>query len=188
MKAFGTCSPDIELVEIPPITSIQEYSKFIIKELVNYVDTTHVLCTQWDAFILNCQAWTSEWLEYDYIGAPWWFHDSKNVGNGGFSLRSKKFLQAACKLPLKGFHPEDVILCRTYKHLLSSCGIQFASEDSAVKFSLEGNVQHGFKWNGQFGFHDFSMTDISAWEGYNDLVKDEEMRKIQFNILHPNHH
>jgi len=154
----------IRLVPIPAVASIQAYSKFMIQELHKYVDTDFALCTQWDAWVLNADAWTDDFLKYDYIGAPWWFGDEKNVGNGGFSLRSKKFLQASSRLPIKNFHPEDLILCRTYKTLLLSAGCTFAPEGLASQFSLEGNAKYGSKWRNQFGFHDLEMTDISAWK------------------------
>lgn len=165
---------------VDDITTIQEYSKFMIKELVKYVDTDFVLCTQWDAYILNPDAWDEAFLQYDYIGAPWWFQDGDIVGNGGFSLRSKRFLQVCSKLPLRNFHPEDLVLCRTYSNLLKSKGIRFAPESLATKFSREGNQKYGHRWQSELGFHDYEMTDISAWKGYDDLVKDPELKKIQF--------
>lgn len=151
----------LEVIPIEPLTSIQAVSKFMIQEMHKYVDTDFALCTQWDAFVLNHEAWTEEFLEYDYVGAPWWFNDEKNVGNGGFSLRSKRYMEETSKLPIRNFHPEDLVLCRTYRHLLY--GLQFCPESLASKFSLEGNVKYGYKWQSQFGFHDYAMTDISSW-------------------------
>lgn len=165
-------SPLIEIQTIPPIKTIQEYSRFMIKELYNYVETPFALCTQWDAFVLNANAWTEEFLQYDYCGAPWWFQDHKNVGNGGFSLRSKKFLKVCSELPIKNFHPEDLVLCRTYRNLIESKGIRIAPEQLAARFSLEGNAKYNRKWNGStFGFHDLEMTDISNWSGYNEFMQ-----------------
>lgn len=150
-------------VSIPHIGSIQEYSKFMIRELVNYVDTEYVLCVQWDAYILNPDAWTDDYLQYDYIGAPWWFSDDRNVGNGGFSLRSAKFLREVSKMPARNYHPEDVVCCRLMNKYLTNKGIKFAPEELAHRFSHEGNAKYDRTWRKQFGFHDFEMTDISAW-------------------------
>ena len=143
----------------------------MVKDLVNYVDTDFALCTQWDAFVLNYKAWEDKFLEYDYIGAPWWFEDGNNVGNGGFSLRSKAFLEASSSLPIRNFHPEDLIICRTYRNLLRKT-ISFAPEQVAAQFSLEGNRKYGQRWRSQFGFHDLEITDISAWEGYKDFINE----------------
>ena len=60
---------DPRIVNIPQIKSIAEYSKFIVKDLANYFDTTHVLIIQWDGFIINPDKWTDDFLRYDYIGA-----------------------------------------------------------------------------------------------------------------------
>lgn len=150
-------------VRIPHIGTIQDYSKFMIRELVNYVDTEYVLCVQWDAYLLNPDAWTDDYLQYDYVGAPWWFSDDRNVGNGGFSLRSAKFLREVSEMPARNYHPEDVVCCRLMNKYLTDKGIKFAPESVAHKFSHEGNQKYGRTWRNQFGFHDFEMTDISAW-------------------------
>lgn len=169
---------NLQVETIEPIDNIRAYSKFMIRKLVNYVSTPHVLCTQWDGFIVNHKAWSDDWLNYDYIGAPWWFNDSKTVGNGGFSLRSKRFLKAASNLPIKNFHPEDLVTCRTYRHLLSASGIQFAPENTAERFSLEGNATHHPRWNGQFGWHDSEMTDLSNYKGElpEEVEKEQQQR------------
>lgn len=171
-------------IPISPINSIQDYSKFMIRELHNYVDTEFALCIQWDSYILNPGAWTNDWLRYDYIGAPWWFSDHRNVGNGGFSLRSRHFLQTVSSMPAKNYHPEDVVCCRLMNKYLTDKGIEFAPEEVAHRFSHEGNQKYKYFWKQNFGFHDYTMTDISAWEGYNELIKDEAMRKMQFREIH----
>jgi hypothetical protein len=61
------------------IDSIEAYSHFIVKELDAYVETEYVLVIQYDGFILNPEAWTDEFLKYDYVGAPWWYEDGWNV-------------------------------------------------------------------------------------------------------------
>ncbi len=157
------------VVYIKHIGSIEEYSQFVMKELANFVDTSHVLLIQYDGFILNPTAWTKEFLEYDYIGAPWWYADGKDVGNGGFSLRSKKlldFLSNDTRITLT--NPEDFHIGRTYRPLLEQQGIRFAPEELAKKFSIEGiskNKQpHSNNvWTCEFGFHGLWKTDISTW-------------------------
>jgi len=86
------------------------------------------------------------------------------VGNGGFSLRSKKFLETSAKLMKEGkipkIHPEDVSLCIWHKDLLDKEGISIAPPDLAGKFSIEGDDQ---EYDKQFGFHGFSWTNIDKW-------------------------
>src|ERR1700722_4665835 len=64
-------SDDPRVIGIPKKQSVQEYSKFAIAELDTYIQTSHALIIQYDGFILNPQAWSDEFLEYDYVGSPW---------------------------------------------------------------------------------------------------------------------
>lgn len=155
------------VVQIEHIGTIEKYSEFIIKELFRYVDTEFVLIIQYDGFILNPNSWEDDFLNYDYIGAPWWYSNGMNVGNGGFSLRSKKLMQILAEDDkIRIFHPEDHHICITYRVYLESLGIKFASESLSRKFSIEANYKEGFTWNGQFGFHSYA-TDLSRWRMYS---------------------
>ncbi len=152
-----------------------------MNELYQYVDTTHVLLVQYDGFILNPDAWTDEYLDYDYIGAPWLVADWSVtnfsfpqelvgkfvVGNGGFSLRSKKLLILISKLAQEGkiskLHPEDVSLCVWHRQFLEEKGVKFAPVSLAKKFGFESESKDNYSWDGQFGFHGLKWTDISKW-------------------------
>jgi len=158
------------VVQIDHINSLKEYSEFILRRLDDYFTTSHVLLIQYDGFILNPAKWTDEFLKYDYIGAPWWYKDSRNVGNGGFSLRSKKLTSMLkTDAQIKKLHPEDHRICRTYGDYLKHRGIKFAPEALAAQFAIEGclgvfrPVKFGNVWTDEFGFHGLSRTDISNW-------------------------
>jgi hypothetical protein len=100
--------------------------------------------------------WINEFTDYDYIGAPWWY-DSNNVGNGGFSLRSMKLLQALQDCRLTDLHPEDDRICRKYRELLEiSYNIKFAPETVAKVFSFEPNQKTTHIKTNCFGFHGIS--------------------------------
>lgn len=170
-----------QVVKISPINSLEEYSHFVLWELDKYIETDYVLIVQHDGFILNPQAWTDEFLNYDYIGAPWLVADwavknydfpvelvgSYLVGNGGFSLRSKKLLSVAAKLAQQGslsrYNPEDTAISLYHRALFESEGIKFAPVEIAKCFSFEGESLDDYAWNGQFGFHGLKWTDISKW-------------------------
>lgn len=171
-----------DVVKIRPITSVEDYSEFAITQLNNYVDTSHVLIIQYDGFILNPKAWTDEYLEYDYIGSPLYINDwavnsfnlnpltkgSWVVGNGGFSLRSKKLLQAIETMgrenKISVYHPEDVTICIKLREELEERGIKFAPLKLAEKFSFEyGTLNNKIAWTDEFGFHGLKWSDISAW-------------------------
>ncbi len=170
-----------KIIKINPINSLEEYSHFVLWELDKYVETTHVLIVQYDGFILNSQAWTDKFLEYDYLGAPWLVADwsvqkydfpadllgTYLVGNGGFSLRSKRLLSLIAELAKNGelirYNPEDTAICVYYRQLFEDKGIKFAPVDLAKQFSFEGESLSDYAWSGQFGFHGLKWTDISQW-------------------------
>jgi hypothetical protein len=148
--------PDIQIQHVN-IPSYQEYSRFCIKRLNEYVDTDFCLIYHTDGFIINPHLWTDEFLQYDYIGAPWplyfnWVDPNKRVGNGGFCLRSKKFLEESSKLNYTGGN-EDYQLCYVFDEVLKRNGIKFAPVELASKFSLEMNTELNDDINKVFGFH-----------------------------------
>jgi hypothetical protein len=152
---LSNCPPPAEAEgirwrRIEPIRSRDDYSRFMLRNLVEHIRTPHALCVQWDGYVLDGGAWDPAFLDYDYIGAPWpHFHDAHNVGNGGFSLRSRRLLEASRVLPLDPPLLEDVIICRRCRPDLERQGIRFAPEAVARRFSYERMDPLGR----QFGFH-----------------------------------
>ncbi len=156
-------SKDKNIINIPHL-SYEGISRFLIKDLHKFFDTSHVLIFQYDGFILNPTAWSDSFLKYDYIGAPWWYDDYQNVGNGGFSLRSKRLCEIlANDERVNKFHPEDLMIGRLFRPVLEKHGILFAPECVARRFSFEGGPRVGTKWNGSFGFHHFTKTNLDDW-------------------------
>ncbi|HTJ52645.1 MAG TPA: DUF5672 family protein [Cyclobacteriaceae bacterium] len=151
-KTFN--DPDFEQIMIAPIKSKEDYSKFIIKELWHYITTTHVLIIQNDGYVLDGSVWTDEFLNYDYIGAPWFYKDGRNVGNGGFSLRSQRlmFLIGNDTSVVNTIHPEDEVICRLYRTFLESKKCLFAPEELAHQFAYECHepLQPTFGFHGNF--------------------------------------
>ena len=140
-----------------PIYSINKYSEFMIERLADYVDTDYCLVVQWDGFILNPEAWTDEFMQYDFVGAPYGQHPL-HLGNGGFSLRSKKLLDELQTLSYFNFHkgvPEDKVICQLLRPALENVGCKFPDLETAEKFSSEG------LWNGEFGFHDLNLNRVA---------------------------
>lgn len=153
--------------KIPHIDTLQKYSRFVLQDLWRYFETDFVLIVQADGFILEPRAWNPAFLGYDYIGAPWPQYNNA-VGNGGFSIRSKKLLRylAGESLLLEFYHPEDMYICRWRRAHFGQQGFTFAPYELAKDFSVE----YG-RWAGQFGFHSF-QTDLSAWGGSEILNRD----------------
>lgn len=149
------------------IKSKEDYSRYVLTELVNQIKTSHFLIIQPDGYLLNYKAWTDEFLNYDYIGAVWnWYRDSYRVGNGGFSLRSKRLhevLRDDKKIipsndkTISNFE-EDHNIARIYREYLEKKHkIVFAPENIARKFSIEAFRNPDRKYRGQLGFHGMNV-------------------------------
>jgi hypothetical protein len=140
-------------VEIGKLNSIAEYSNFVFKHLSTRIKTPYVLLVQWDGYVIDPAAWSPTFREYDYIGARWPGEaDGMSVGNGGFSLRSRKFLSAVTepRFAVDKDMNEDWLICRAYRPVLEGeYGIRFAPESVADMFSYE-NTQPN---KPSFGFH-----------------------------------
>lgn len=154
----------IKVKNCPLINNIDEYSRFMIYELKNYIETDFALIVQYDGFVINPECWDNAFFEYDYIGAPWpkdkFFNDENvniRVGNGGFSFRSKKLLELPSKLnipfkPYKGYYNEDGFLTAAHRSILLENGIKYAPVDIAGKFSKELYCEDVVNQK-TFGFH-----------------------------------
>ncbi len=145
----------ITQIVIPPIPNIDAYSSFMLRDLGKYFSSDFVLIVQWDSFILNGHVWTDDFFQYDYIGAPW-PHRPVAVGNGGFSLRSRRLINTLKKIELKCVHPEDYVICELHHdELVHKHGIKFAPEKIAAHFAFECIEPSGptFGFHGFFNFH-----------------------------------
>lgn len=160
-----TVPSTIRYEEILPLQGIDAYSEFLLKGLGKYIKTSHVLIVQWDGFVLNPQLWKNEFLAYDYIGSPWYHAGHPGmVGNGGFSLRSKKLLEALDNMsPLAG-EPEDMSICVSLrKQLEDRHDIHFAPLQTAQAFGCEYGP-----WRNAFGFH--GLHNFAHFMNDHDLL------------------
>ena len=168
------CNNDIiEFIRIPKMRNIDEWSHFIVYELNKYINSDFIILIHSDGFVVNPKSWRSEFLNYDYIGAPWplpkdnfSYRDISGkiirVGNS-VSLRSKKLLELPSKLSIPweadhGFFNEDGFLCVKNKHILEENGANFAPLDVAKYFGHESMIPEVKNIN-PFTFH--------KWEGTN---------------------
>ncbi|MEO7787297.1 MAG: DUF5672 family protein [Sphingomicrobium sp.] len=171
--------PDIQQRKIAPIRSLADYSRFMTRSLVDHVETSHLLCVQWDGYLLDSRNWDEQFLAFDYIGAPWpHFMDGHDVGNGGFSLRSRRLLEACIDLPAEADVAEDILIGRVWRDELERRGIRFAPRDVAARFAFERSVPVG----NELGFHGvFNLVNLlSAADGLH-LIKSLEPELIARN-------
>lgn len=142
---------------------------------LDYFSTSHMLKCTWDGFVLNPQLWRDAWLDYDMIGSPWPASCGFNnrVGNSGFSLQSRKFLETARRYKNSHYtrgYPADVWLCQTMYDKFKSEGVNYAPVKEAARFGWESYIESGD--NGpdkSFGFHGFGEGKSKEYH-YNKLL------------------
>jgi hypothetical protein len=169
------------------LTSKDDYSAFLLRGLLAHVRTAHVLVVQWDGYVTDPGAWDPGFLAFDYIGARWaWHSPGADVGNGGFSLRSRKLLEA---LQDPRFAPraavaEDELICREWRGALErDFGIVFAPAAVADRFAYENAAPA----TPTFGFHGvFNLwrhCDDAALVEIAGLLPAQVMRRRDFAKL-----
>ncbi len=187
-KDLGCEVINIPIKQFDRKKSFQEaYSYLTLRVMPEVVDTDYNLIVQYDGYAVNKNAWTDQFLNYDYIGAVMtWHRLKKRVGNGGFCLRSRKLYNAMKAIDLKYkledlikhknfdrlfldyFYdkfvgiglPEDIIITQVYrKQLEREHKIVFANEKIANRFSIENNLTS--KWAMKsFGFHGSKLLNF----------------------------
>jgi hypothetical protein len=170
---FDVADECVEKIE--PLRSISAYSKFMLKDLARHFDTKYVLVAQWDGFVWRNNLWDQAFLDYDYIGAPWpaqitrgEAHRAHLVGNGGFSLRSKRLQEfLANDAGIDAIDNEDVVICQFKRTYLEQAGFRFAPVELAAKFSCEGELKNTF---GQHGRNGFNMPVRPLWLKFYNLI------------------
>lgn len=132
----------------------KDSSKFTYTDLHKHVDTEYYLGIHDDGFVINPHLWTDEFFNYDYIGAPWKWEGRRNrVGNGGFVLKSKKFIELTKYLTFLG-KCDDGELTNDYYDFFVANGCKYAPVEVAMKFSLESKIPEcELNLNNCFGFH-----------------------------------
>ena len=144
--------PGLEVVTDERIRSVPDYSFFMLRGSLPLVSTSHCLVVQWDGFVLDPSMWSDDFLRFDYIGPVWphFMRDGHCIGTGGFSLRSRRLLQALLDERIEPFHPEDVCIGRGNREFLERHhGIVFADQATAHRFAVEGMYENP----SAFGFH-----------------------------------
>lgn len=167
--------PGATWVPCKPVRNYLMYNELMLKWTFPLVDTAHTLYVQYDGLAINKDCWTDDFLKYDYIGAIWPnMPITHNVGNGGFSLRSKRLLEA-CRDPAiqitdekEWVANEDHLIGATYRRLLEhKYMVKFAPASVAKQFSYETGDMSGRTF-GVHGLH--NLVYFSDDEHFNKVV------------------
>lgn len=141
-------------IKINPM-NFQGYNEFCIKELHKHVKTGHLLLIQDDGYVLHPECWTDEFFNYDYIGSPSPFKiglRDELVFNGGFSLRSKKFLELCSDFSdYQATHLGEDRFIFKHRKYFEERGVKFPSLLIGAAFSHA--YDSDFSLVKAFGFH-----------------------------------
>lgn len=143
----------VKLIWDEKCNSIDEWNRRIIQDLWKYVDTTHALLIHADGYVIRPDLWKDEWLELDYIGAPWPLPSDdysyldeegqlQRVGNS-VSLRSKRLMELVATREWKSYYGntnEDGFISCHNRKWLESQGMKFGTLEQAIHFSKEHTI------------------------------------------------
>lgn len=154
------------------IKGIDNWNYKMIYELYNYVQTDFAMVIHADGYVVRPDLWRKEFLNFDFIGAPWplpidsYSYRSPEsteiirVGNS-VSIRSKRILELPSKLGLEwksyyGNTNEDGFLCVHNRNVLKQNGIKFAPLEVAKHFSKEHSIPENEGLD-TFAFHQVDL-------------------------------
>lgn len=163
------------------------FCESFIQQTNRYIVDDFCLNVQHDSTIIDASKWDQRYLDYDYTGAPWPMNIIQAsdmvagriekipnvVGNGGFSLRTRKFVEESAKLGWQHKN-EDLNACVFSYDAMKNAGINFAPPELAAKFSVEHPTPYKnfdrrmlFSY-GSFGFHgEFNSAGMNFIKNYN---------------------
>lgn len=157
----------------------------LVENLHERFDTPYVLTIQDDGFpmLSGLEEFVGKW---DYIGAPWVRHTTYYdiypckycVGNGGFSLRSKRLCETASRIYRKWFKHlpywwymagDDTFYCKTLRFWFRNAmkGMKWPTPEEAARFSIEGNLDF-LPLHPPIGFHKMGFGKYA--EMWGDLI------------------
>ena len=165
-----------QYVAVPDWPDKIAQGSFYYMEAARSAQTSHALLMEWDAGLRDAAMWTDEFLQYDYIGAPWaWARGQRHtVGNGGFLLLSKRmadhvYTNRSSLRINTDMHYSQVNRMRLEKEI----GAKWAPQDLAYRFSYEhGPERHRSESKPSFGYHDIFNWPLA-------LSRDEVIRRTR---------
>ncbi len=157
-----------ETIIIPEL-DMRSWNVFVNRVVPHYIRSEFAMSVHEDGFPIDFCLWQHEFLNYDYIGAPWL---DGTVGNGGFNIESRKMLRSKLELEVTAeelVEASDTHICVKRRKELEAKGIRFAPKDLALEFSTE-TTGHDRK---SFGFHGRGFAPNKYREGWAIIEQDE---------------
>jgi len=168
--------------QVPDWPNKIDQGKFYYMEAPVAATTSHVLMTEWDGGLRDVNAWSNDFLNFDYIGAPWvWARGQRHtVGNGGFMLLSTRMAQHVYANRHRFKIHTDVGYSQVNRlQIEKEIGAKWAPEDVAIRFSYEHYYEpHRSQSKPSFGYHDIFNWPLA-------LLHDEVVRRTRLVMENP---
>lgn len=175
---------DVKLITEINCPTIDDWNRAIVYDLRRYVDTEFCMLVHPDGFVVHPESWNPDWLNWDYIGAPWPLPTDDysyrtpdgeivRVGNS-VSLRSKGMLELPYQLEVAwrayfGNTNEDGFLTVHNRRLFQHFGARYAPIEVAKHFGRELDIPENQDVENPFAFH-LHDTMTGRNEKYKHLV------------------
>lgn len=177
------------------LKNIDAFNYKMVYELGEHIHTEFALIVHADGFVVHPELWREEFLDYDYIGAPWplpkegdttTYRDIEGnicrVGNSA-GIRSKRLMDFPKKanIPWEGefaygkmWYYEDGFICCKIRHLLEAEGMRIAPLEVAKYYSHEQMIPE-VQGIVPFAFHKWEGTNAQ----YPNFLKPTIWRRIR---------
>lgn len=195
-KPFGL-PKTIRYSHTSKLTNIDDFNYKMVYELGDHIKTEYALIVHADGFVVNPQMWRDEFLDYDYIGAPWplpkegdtttyrdIYGNICRVGNSA-GIRSKRLMDFPKKanVPWEGEYAfgkmwfyEDGFICCKIRHLLEAEGMRIAPLDVAKYYSHEQMIPE-VQGITPFAFHKWEGTN-AQYPNFIKLTAKDKLKRL----------
>lgn len=187
------------------LTNIDDFNYKMVYELGDHIKTDYALIVHADGFVVHPEMWRDEFLDYDYIGAPWplpkegdtttyrdIYGNICRVGNSA-GIRSKRLMDFPKKanVPWEGEYAygkmwfyEDGFICCKIRHLLEAEGMRIAPLEVAKYYSHEQMIPE-VQGITPFAFHKWEGTNAQYPNFIKPTIK-EKAKALARKILRRN--
>lgn len=203
-KPFGL-PQTIRYSHTSKLTNIDDFNYKMVYELGDHIKTDYALIVHADGFVVHPEMWRDEFLDYDYIGAPWplpkegdtttyrdIYGNICRVGNSA-GIRSKRLMDFPKKanVPWEGEYAygkmwfyEDGFICCKIRHLLEAEGMRIAPLEVAKYYSHEQMIPE-VQGITPFAFHKWEGTNAQYPNFIKPTIK-EKAKALARKILRRN--
>lgn len=177
------------------LRDIDAFNYKMVYELGSHIMTDFALIVHADGFVVHPELWRDEFLDYDYIGAPWplppegdtttyrdIYGNICRVGNSA-GIRSKRLMDFPKKagIPWEGeyaygrmWYYEDGFICCKIRHLLEAEGMRIAPLEVAKYYSHEKMIPE-VQGITPFAFHKWEGTNAQ----YPNFIKEPFVKRAK---------